>query len=129
MLPPDCKTERQKDIEDVNKNMLKESIIDALSGLFKIFGDNTRIRNTVEHWIRWMRCALWRIERGADNMTNSALSHQSGLLKGRRSYKGKARGQVHLLFPLRRACKDDLKMALEHSQRERNEGLIGGSRA
>lgn len=111
MLPPDCKTE-QKDIDDVNKNMLKESIIDDLSGLFKIFGDNTRIRilwalDTVDEM-----CVCGLSE--ALNMTNSAISHQLRILKDADLIKGRREGKCIYYSLCDEHVRMILKMALEH---------------
>ncbi len=112
MLPPDCKTE-QKDIDDVNKNMLKESIIDDLSGLFKIFGDNTK-SGYCGHWIRWM--VRWCVGGLSEalNMTNSAISHQLRILKDADLIKGRREGKCIYYSLCDEHVSTILKMALEH---------------
>ncbi len=116
MLPPDCKTE-QKDIDDVNKSMLKENVIDDISGLFKVFGDNTRLRilwalDTVDEM-----CVCGLSE--SLNMTNSAISHQLRILKDADLIKGRREGKCIYYSLCDEHVSTILEMALEH----RSEGM------
>lgn len=116
MLPSDCKT-KQKDIDDVNKSMLNENTIEDLSRLFKIFGDNTRLRilwalDTVDEM-----CVCGLSE--ALNMTNSAISHQLRILKDADLIKGRREGKSIYYSLCDEHVSTILEMALEH----RSEGM------
>lgn len=93
-------------IKAVEENMPAEEELYALSELFKIFADSTRIRILyvlLEH--EMCVCDLAQLL----NMTQSAISHQPLDLKAEPSCKIPQRGKNHLLFPARRTCPQHFK--------------------
>lgn len=92
-------------IKAVEENMPAEEELYALSELFKIFADSTRIRILyvlLEH--EMCVCDLAQLL----NMTQSAFPPASDL-KAEPSCKIPQRGKNHLLFPARRTCPQHFK--------------------
>ena len=106
-------------IKAVEENMPAEEELYALSELFKIFADSTRIRILyvlLEH--EMCVCDLAQLL----NMTQSAISHQLRILKQSRLVKFRREGKNHLLFPARRTCPQHFKSG--HGAHHRIENLL-----
>jgi len=86
-----CTIIHEKVVENVRKNILDEELLYNLSELFKIFGDNTRIK---------ILCALFQAEMcvcdiaAVLGMSQSAVSHQLRILKQARLVKNRKDGKV-----------------------------------
>ncbi len=92
----DCEATNNGLIEKISPLMPKDNVICALSELFKIMGDKTRMK------------LLWAMDNGelcvGDlayllNMTKSAVSHQLKVLKDSKLVKSKKIGK-HVLYSL-----------------------------
>lgn len=86
-----CTIIHEEVVENVRKNILDEELLYNLSELFKIFGDNTRIK---------ILCALFQAEMCVCDiaavlcMSQSAVSHQLRILKQARLVKNRKDGKV-----------------------------------
>ncbi|NLL04664.1 MAG: helix-turn-helix transcriptional regulator [Clostridiaceae bacterium] len=86
-----CTTIHQDIIDSVRSNMPSGEDLYAVAELFKVFGDNTRIK---------IICALFQSEMCVCdiakllNMTQSAISHQLRVLKKARLVKNRRDGKV-----------------------------------
>jgi ArsR family transcriptional regulator, lead/cadmium/zinc/bismuth-responsive transcriptional repressor len=115
MLPTDCKM-KPEDIDKARKAMLDIHTIDDLSGLFKIFGDSTRIR------ILWILDAVGEMcvcgMSETLDMSISAVSHQLRILKDADLIKGRRDGK-NIYYSL---CDHHVKLILEMALEHRREG-------
>ncbi|MDE6635284.1 MAG: metalloregulator ArsR/SmtB family transcription factor [Lachnospiraceae bacterium] len=78
------------DINEIQKNLPNDDILNDLAELFKVFGDTTRVR---------ILCVLFESEMcvndiaGLLGMTQSAISHQLSVLKSSKLVKSRKAGK------------------------------------
>lgn len=107
---------KPEDIDKARMSMLNAHMVDDVSGLFKIFGDSTRIRilwtlDTVEEM-----CVCGLSE--TLSMSISAVSHQLRILKDADLIKGRRDGK-NIYYSL---CDHHVKLILEMALEHRREG-------
>lgn len=87
----DCEVIHSETVSDVKKKVKPMADYDALSSLFKLFGDMTRVR--ILHALEQSEMCVCDIAALLD-MTKSAVSHQLKALKMSNLIKSRRDGQV-----------------------------------